>query len=372
MITKKVYKRSSKEDPPFSKDPDAKVFSMSDAPINPRFRQDWKRSKQLLPTEDYIAGIQAGDRVMLSRAITVVESQQESHLPVAKAIVEACLPLSGRSFRMGITGAPGAGKSTLIEQLGQQLIQQGHQVAILAVDPSSQLSRGSILGDKTRMAGLSTHPNAFIRPSPAGQSLGGVAQKTRETMHLCEAAGYDMILIETVGVGQSEIAVHSMVDLFLLLLLPGAGDELQGIKRGIVEMADLIAVNKADGDRVRAAQKAKQAYNNALHLFPPKSNGWSPAALTCSALENTGLDDLLQSINRFRELTYSNGAFDKNRYGQARYWLYQTIDDHLRKLFFAHPEVQNHLPELEQAVLDNHRSPFEAAETLIRLFAPKP
>lgn len=344
---------------------------MSDSPINPRFNKDWKRSKALLPAAEYVAGIQAGDRVMLSRAITVVESQQESHLPIAKAIVEACLPLSGQSFRMGITGAPGAGKSTLIEQLGQQLIQQGHHIAVLAVDPSSQISQGSILGDKTRMTSLSTHEQAFIRPSPAGSSLGGVAQKTRETIILCEAAGFDTILVETVGVGQSEVAVHSMVDFFLLLLLPGAGDELQGIKRGIVEMADLILVNKADQERIELANKARQAYNNALHLFPPKGNGWTPKALTCSALENKGLDQLQASIRKFQELTRNNGSLAAKRHGQARYWLYQTIDEHLRSLFFNHPDVKTQLPLLEQAVLDNQRSPFEAAHTLIRMFVPK-
>lgn len=337
--------------------------------INPKFREGWSRRRELLPAKDYINGILAGDRIMLGRAITIMESSQEIHRTLAAEIIQACLPHSGKSFRIGITGAPGAGKSTLIEQLGQLFIQQNHRVAILAVDPSSQLSHGSILGDKTRMQELSKNEAAFIRPSPAGNSLGGVAQKTRETMLLCEAAGYDVILVETVGVGQSEIAVHSMVDFFLLLLLPGAGDELQGIKRGIVEMADLIAVNKADGDRLRAAQKAKQAYNNALHLFPQKNNNWTPRAITCSALEKEGLDSLLETAATFRQLTTKNGSFTHNRREQARYWLHQTIDERLRALFFSHPEVKARLENLEQEVLDGKQSPFEGAEEMIKLFS---
>ena len=337
--------------------------------INPKFRESWIRKKELLPAKDYINGILAGDRIMLGRAITIMESRQENHRTLAAEIIRACIPQSGKSFRIGITGAPGAGKSTLIEQLGQLFIQKGHRVAILAVDPSSQLSHGSILGDKTRMQELSKNEAAFVRPSPAGDSLGGVAQKTRETMLLCEAAGYDTILVETVGVGQSEIAVHSMVDFFLLLLLPGAGDELQGIKRGIVEMADLIVVNKADGDRLQAAQKAKQAYNNALHLFPQKNNGWSPMATTCSALEQKGLHDLLSKIEDFRKLTTQNGSFTLNRREQARYWMQQTIDERLRTLFFSNPEVKTRLGTIEQDVLDGKQSPFEAAEEMIKLFS---
>lgn len=352
-----------------SEDATNKVFSSA---VNPRFQQKWKRKQGQLSAEDYIKGILSGDRFALGRAITIVESKQEAHQDLAREIIRNCLPHSGHSFRIGITGAPGAGKSTLIEQLGQLFIQKGHRVAILAVDPSSQLSKGSILGDKTRMEKLSKNQAAFIRPSPAGQSLGGVAQKTRESMLLCEAAGFDMILVETVGVGQSEIAVHSMVDFFLLLLLPGAGDELQGIKRGIVEMADLIAVNKADKDRIGSAKKARQAYNNALHLFPPKNNGWTPQAITCSALENHNLDKLSDLVAAFRDHTRNNGSFVKNRQQQAKYWLYQTIDERLREMFFTHPGIHTQLDKLEQAVLDGKQSPFEAAEWLIEAFAKNP
>lgn len=315
--------------------------------------------------DEYLAGIQKGDRVMLGRAITLVESTRPDHQQEARLLVEACLPLAGNSFRLGITGTPGVGKSTFIETLGQEILTQEKKLAVLAIDPSSQRSRGSILGDKTRMEVLSAHPHAFIRPSPAGTSLGGVARKTRETIILCEAAGFDTIFVETVGVGQSEIAVHSMVDFFLLLLLPGAGDELQGIKRGIVEMADLIAVNKADGDRLSLAKKARQAYRNALHLFPPSPKGWTPKAMICSALEKTGITEIWQSIEDYQETTKGNQFFTQNRQEQAVFWFEESIDFLLREQFSRHPEVKRQWQILKQQVLEGKRSSFGAAQELI-------
>jgi len=319
-------------------------------------------------TGDLIEGIFNGDRVMLSRAITLVESRSERHRAVAQDIVEACLPHSGRSIRIGITGSPGVGKSTFIEALGQNIIDRGRRPAVLAIDPSSQISKGSILGDKTRMEKLSHHDQAFIRPSPAGESLGGVSQKTRETIILCEAAGFDTILVETVGVGQSETAVHSMVDFFLLLLLPGAGDELQGIKRGIVEMADLLVINKAEGERRTLAKQARQEYRNALHLFPPKESGWTPEVLICSALEKEGISTIWEKIQDFRTATSKNDYFDAHRRQQARYWLHERVNNRLRELFYAHPEVAARWKVLEQAVIEHRISPFKAADELIRLF----
>ena len=292
------------------------------ASVNPHLAT---RKRAGFSTEEYLTGILAQNRVLLSRAITLVESKLVADRKQARSIVEGCLPHSGRSFRLGITGVPGVGKSTFIESLGIQLIEQGHRVAVLTVDPSSQLSRGSILGDKTRMQQLSTHPKAFIRPSPAGQSLGGVAAKTRELILLCEAAGFDFIIVETVGVGQSEVAVHALTDFFLLLLLPGGGDELQGIKRGIVEMADMIAVNKADGDQKMAARKAKVAYQRALHLFPAKPSNWVANAMTCSALEGEGISTVIENIHQYQELITENGYFNQHRQEQAIHWFRQRF-----------------------------------------------
>lgn len=317
---------------------------------------------------DYLKGIANGDRVMLSQAITLIESTRSDHQELARALVEACLPEAGNSFRIGITGTPGVGKSTFIEALGQQFSESGKKLAVLAIDPSSQRSRGSILGDKTRMEQLSSNPNVFVRPSPAGTSLGGVARKTRETILLCEAAGFDTIFVETVGVGQSEIAVHSMVDFFLLLLLPGAGDELQGIKRGIVEMADLIAVNKADGDRVNLAKKARQAYRNALHLFPPNQKGWTPKALTCSALEKTGIAEILQTIEEYKRVTAENNFFQQNRQQQAAFWLEESLDLLLREQFFQHPKVKQQWQILKDQVTEGTLSSFGAAQKLLDLW----
>ncbi len=336
--------------------------------INPR--KD-RRKRRELSLEQYFKGILEGDRVILSQAITLLESTRKDHKLLARELVEKCLPHTGKSFRLGITGTPGVGKSTFIESFGMYQISQGKKVAVLAVDPSSGVTRGSILGDKTRMDKLSRHQQAYIRPSAAGDSLGGVAHKTRETILLCEAAGYDMIIVETVGVGQSETAVHSMVDFFLLLLLPGAGDELQGIKRGVMEMADLIAVNKADGDRLLAAKKAKQAYQNAVHLFPAKDNNWHVKVMLCSALENSGIEGISDLLNQFAVEMKSQGHFDAHRSTQARYWMFEYVNARLKHQFFNHPEILKHLEAIEQEVLSGTKSSFKAGDQLLDLFNKK-
>lgn len=337
--------------------------------VNPHLSEQIAQRKPtaLLP-EDYVERLLTGDRVALGRAITLVESSRADHQQLAEQIVAQCLPHSGNSFRIGITGAPGVGKSTFIEAFGLYLLSQGRRVAVLAVDPSSQVSKGSILGDKTRMLELASQPQAFIRPSPSGDSLGGVARKTRETILLCEAAGYDTIIIETVGVGQSETAVHSMTDFFLLLLMPGAGDELQGIKRGIVEMADLIAINKADGERKGLAMRAKREYAGALHLFPAKPSGWEPQTVLCSAIENLGIVEIWKLLLAYQELTVKNTYFQHNRTRQATFWLHESIRGHLNNLFYYHPQVQEHLQAVEKAVLDGVMTPFKGAALLMKKF----
>ena len=271
------------------------------------------RRKNRLTSSEYIDGILKGDRVLLSRAITIVESNLESDKKLGKEIIKAILPNSGKSIRIGITGVPGVGKSTFIESFGKFLVTQGKRVAILSIDPSSQRSKGSILGDKTRMEELANLEEAYIRPSASGDTLGGVANKTGETMLLCEAAGYDVILIETVGVGQSETAVHGMTDFFLLLMLSGAGDELQGIKKGIMEMADMVVINKADGDNVRMSEMARLQYQNALHIFPLSESGWSPVVSTASAIKNIGIDNVWDEVKSYKTLVDENGYFSKNR-----------------------------------------------------------
>lgn len=326
------------------------------------------RKKKKLSLNDYVEGIKNRNPILLSKAITLIESNHPSHQQMAQAVLEACLPLSGNSLRLGITGSPGVGKSTFIEGFGAHLLNQGRSMAVLAVDPSSQMTRGSILGDKTRMEQLTRSEKVFIRPSPSGHTLGGVARKTRETILLCEAAGYDTILIETVGVGQSEIAVHAMVDFFLLLLLPGGGDELQGIKRGIVEMADLIAVNKADGERESLAKKARQAFKNALHLFPPKASQWSPGVVLCSGITGMGMDRIWQEIIDYLELTKASGYFDQKRNEQAKYWLHETIQQQLRELFYQNPQIAQELEKVEAAVLKGKISSFQGAEKLLAIF----
>jgi LAO/AO transport system kinase len=337
--------------------------------INPDAAKDYLNRKKNQPNVTQLTeGILKGNRVLLSQAITLVESENPEHQNIAQQIIENCLPHSGKSIRIGITGSPGVGKSTFIEAIGKHLTNLDHRLAVLAIDPSSQLSKGSILGDKTRMAKLSADPNAFIRPSPAGNSLGGVARKTRETIILCEAAGFDTIFVETVGVGQSEMTVHSMVDFFLLLLLPGAGDELQGIKRGIVEMADLIAVNKADGDRIEAAKLAKRQYRNALHLFPPKENNWIPSVVPCSALNNQGIDEIWKTIIDFQQKMTANQYFQKKRQQQSLQWFHESIDGLLKELFYQNSDTKNELDKIEKAILEGKQSPFRAAKNLLESF----
>lgn len=305
-----------------------------------------------------------GQRAALAQAITLVESTLADHQKEAQHIIQDVLAYSGQSLRIGITGVPGVGKSTFIEALGKHLTAQGKKVAVLAIDPSSEQTGGSILGDKTRMNELSVDDLAFIRPSPTAGSLGGVARKTRESILLCEAAGYEVILIETVGVGQSETAVHSMVDVFLLLMLANAGDELQGIKRGIMEMADIVLINKADKDQLLTAKTAKNQYQNALHLFPPKANGWTPQVGVCSALEKSGIAEAWNTIQELREWTFSRGFFQQQRQDQNRYWLHQMIKQRLESDFYTLHEA--HIHRLEQEVMDDQLSPWQAVQQLFQ------
>lgn len=318
-------------------------------------------------TQELISQILKGNITALSRAITLVESANPSHLDQANAIIQGCLRYANNSVRIGITGVPGVGKSTFIEAFGMHLTSLNKKVAVLAVDPSSSLSKGSILGDKTRMEDLVKNENAFIRPSPSGSSLGGVARKTRETIILCEAAGFDTIMIETVGVGQSETAVHSMVDFFLLLKLAGAGDELQGIKRGIIEMADAIAINKADGENLKAAKLAKVEFNRALHLYPQKDSEWQPKVMLCSALKKEGIEELWDMIQSYVEQTKSNHYFDHNRKEQSKFWLLQTIEDRLKTDFFNQSKIKEALKNQLQLIEDGKTTPFVAADYLLSL-----
>jgi LAO/AO transport system kinase len=326
------------------------------------------KPKNRLTSKAYIDGILNGDRVILSRAITIIESNLESDKKVAKEIVQAILPSSGKSIRIGITGVPGVGKSTFIEVFGLYLVKQGHKVAILSIDPSSQRSRGSILGDKTRMEELAILQEAYIRPSASGDTLGGVSNKTGETMLLCEAAGYDVILIETVGVGQSETAVHGMTDFFLLLMLSGAGDELQGIKKGIMEMADMVVINKADGDNIRMSQMAKLQYQNALHIFPQSESGWNPVVTTASALKNIGISNVWNEILKFKTLVDENGYFLKNRNHQQIKWMYNNINEELKQLFYGSKNIKSELSTLEKEIVTAKISPVKAAQQIIEQF----
>jgi LAO/AO transport system kinase len=317
-------------------------------------------------TEELSAGIRRGDRVMLGRAITLIESAAPAHQASADALMDAIQPYAPtNTLRIGITGAPGVGKSSFIEALGTLLTSRGHKVAVLAVDPSSPKSRGSILGDKTRMERLSADSSAFIRPSPAGDALGGVARKTRETIALVEVAGYDVVLIETVGVGQSETAVRRMTDAFVLLLMPGAGDELQGIKRGIVEMADLLVVNKADGDRLDAAQMARAHYANALHLFPARESGWTPKVLTCSSLDASGIEAVWDALLLFRDRVGESGFFESNRRQQTQYWFRDTLEQSVRDAVYNNPAFSAAVEDMEEGVMRGAVSPFVAARALV-------
>jgi len=318
-----------------------------------------------LSLEQYADGVLAGDRAVLARAITLVESVAGEHQDLAADLLERVSPNSGRAWRVGITGAPGVGKSTLIEELGLRLTGDGHKVAVLAIDPSSTVTRGSILGDKTRMPKLAREAGAFIRPSPAGSSLGGVARRTREAMLLCEAAGFDLVLVETVGVGQSEVAIRSMVDFFLLLLLPGAGDELQGIKRGVVELADALCVTNADGAQEKRAETTRAAYAGALTLVASPTPGWQVPALACSNITGQGLDELWQGVERFFEEVQGSGQLDTRRRDQALQWMRSTVAQELERRFFDQPSIKAKLPDLERAVLDGKIPPTVAARRLL-------
>nr|WP_198999821.1 methylmalonyl Co-A mutase-associated GTPase MeaB [Flavobacterium sp. ASV13] len=321
--------------------------------------------KQQPSADELISGILNGNRTALSRAITLVESTNPEHIAKANDLINGCLPHANKSIRIGITGVPGVGKSTFIEAFGSFLTQLGKKVAVLAVDPSSSLSHGSILGDKTRMEELVKDENAFIRPSASGDTLGGVARKTRESIILCEAAGFDTIIIETVGVGQSETAVHSMVDFFLLLKISGAGDELQGIKRGIMEMADAIVINKADGDNIKKANQAKLEFNRALHLFPPKKSNWQPKVTTCSAITKDGISEIWEIIAAYLEQTNISGYFNENRKDQNQFWMMETIDEHLKSNFYNQPAIIGQLAQIKKAVQNDEISPFAAAQFLL-------
>ncbi len=340
---------------------------VEDAPIvNPYHREKKRRPQHTV--RQYTEGILSGDISLLGQAVTLVESSLPEHQEVAQKVIEQCLPHAGGAVRLGITGVPGAGKSTFIEAMGMHLVRNGHKLAVLAIDPSSERSKGSILGDKTRMGELSVAKNAFIRPSPSAGSLGGVARKTRESIILCEAAGFDTIFVETVGVGQSETSVHSMVDFFLLLQISGAGDELQGIKRGIMEMADGIAINKADGSNVEKAQVARSQFQNALHLFPPHESGWTPEVLLCSSIEGSGIVEIWDMVARYVEFTKNNGYFVRKRNRQSKYWMYETIDEQLKAHFYQNGEIKRLLAHEEQRVISSEASSFAAAKHLLDFY----
>ena len=333
--------------------------------VNPYFV---RRKRRQMTTSEFVDGILAGNITILAQAITLIESNNPTHYAQAQEIIERCLPHSGKSVRIGITGVPGAGKSSFIEAVGNMVTSYKHKLAVLAIDPSSERSGGSILGDKTRMETICHNPDIFVRPSPSAGSLGGVARKTRETIVLCEAAGFDVIFIETVGVGQSETAVHSMVDMFMMLQISGAGDELQGIKRGIMEMADMMVITKADGENVTKAELAKAQYQGALHLFPLADSGWRPQVYTCSSLEGTGLEEVWQGVEQYLQHIELNGYFTSNRNRQNKYWMYETINETLKSSFYNNPEIQERMADVEQRVLDAKLSSFIAAKELLDIY----
>lgn len=329
--------------------------------------KDHKKKRTPIEVVSLYKGLCEGDKSTLAKAITLIESSRPQDFEKAEDLVTQCLKIPNESVRIGITGVPGVGKSTFIEAFGSFLTQKGKKVAVLAVDPSSSISKGSILGDKTRMENLSKDPNAFIRPSPAQDSLGGVAKRTRETIILCEAAGYDIILVETVGVGQSETLVHSMVDFFLLLKLAGAGDELQGVKRGIMEMADAVVINKADGNNIKAVQHAMTEFKRALHLYPPKENTWTPKVTSCSSLNHVGIDSVWEIISAFLKLTRDNGHLKKNRVKQNKNWFLQAVEEQLKVRFFGEDHIKNKIEELLSKIENNSLSPMTAAHRLLDL-----
>lgn len=337
--------------------------------VNPYLKL--QKRKRMMTSGEFVEGILKGDITVLSRAVTLVESQVPEHQAIAQEVIEKCLPHAGNSRRIGITGVPGAGKSTSIDVFGLHVLRDGGKLAVLAIDPSSERTKGSILGDKTRMEKLSIHPNAFIRPSPSAGSLGGVARKTRETIVLCEAAGYNNIFVETVGVGQSETAVHSMVDFFLLIQLAGTGDELQGIKRGIMEMADGIVINKADGDNIDRAMLAKAQFQSALHLFPPTTSGWMPEVLTYSGYYELGIEEVWEMIDRYFAYVKGNGFFEQRRMAQEKYWMYETIDEQLKANFYRDEEIEAMLKLKENNVLDCRQSSFVAAREVLDFYFAK-
>jgi LAO/AO transport system kinase len=337
--------------------------------FSPTVVKNIQKYRKVQPSsQELVTGILSGTITALSRSITLVESTNPDHLAKANEVITACLPHANKSVRIGITGVPGVGKSTFIEAFGKYLTGLGKKVAVLAVDPSSTISHGSILGDKTRMEELVKDKNAYIRPSASGDTLGGVARKTRETITLCEACGFDTIIIETVGVGQSETAVHSMVDFFLLLKIAGAGDELQGIKRGIMEMADAIVINKADGDNIRKAKLAKSEFSRALHLFPAKKSGWIPTTATCSAMTQDGIPDVWETIVQFVELTKGNDYFNIKRSEQNEYWMLETINEQLKNSFYNNSDIHKLLESTKKAVQNGEISPFAAAQILLEKY----
>lgn len=329
-----------------------------------------KKTEEIL-TEEYVQGIISGDKILLSKAITIVESSLSEHQRIGQKIIEKILPYTGKSVRIGITGVPGVGKSTFIEALGNLLVKDKKKVTVLAIDPSSSRTKGSILGDKSRMYTLSTEGNAYIRPSPSSGTLGGVARKTRETILLCEAAGFDVILIETVGIGQSETAVHSMVDFFLILMLAGAGDELQGIKRGIIELADLLVINKSDDDVQDKIKLAIREYSNALHLYPAKPSTWIPKVSSCSSITTDGIQNVWHIIEEYFSLTKRNNFFEVKRQEQSKYWFYETVNSELSNSFYQDKEIAALLVKLEEDVVLNRRNPFNAAAEIMRIYNQK-
>ena len=340
--------------------------TLSPGSVNPYLNLSRPRRRRELTVDEYVEGILQGDVTVLSRAVTLLESTRREHEEMAQSVIERCLPYAGKSIRVGISGVPGAGKSTSIDEFGIHVLSQyGGKLAVLAIDPTSERSKGSILGDKTRMEKLSVHPKSFIRPSPSSGSLGGVARKTRETIILCEAAGYDKLFVETVGVGQSETACHSMVDFFLLIQVAGTGDELQGIKRGIMEMADGIAINKCDGDNVERCKIAASYYRNALHLFPLPPSGWAPRVTTYSGFYGLGIKELWDSIYEYVDFVKRNGYFEQRRREQNRYWMYETIEEQLRSHFFNRPDIEARLQGAEKSVALAQKTSFVAAQEVL-------